>query len=526
MTQRRQSVLLCNGQSGYRTLLAAEIRVLSKTDGLVEYIASDETIDSYREIVRADGWRFDLFKKNSPFVDTHDYSTIGKLLGNVVDWRVDKQKRQLVETVKWAKDVEKNTLAQLGWEMLVAGFGPKAVSVGFIPASYVTKWDSDLTAWRDQLDNLGLHEEDGVRVIYIEQQQIELSACILGANPNALQMARKAFEAGVLNKREFYFLQTARTAPQFQVPFKPQQTITPTMKKNLNNQLKRIAGNFDKTDPNSGDLSQPRLLSTDLLSLGTSIQRTLENPERRLLLNALGRRLMNAKLNADQEQCLKAQSEDSGFGTSYIADDFADEIYNLLAQYGAWATLGVQIIRSKRAKFAITTAYPNAAFVLQGVPLDDDTAYAGDSFLADTVTIACLIKCAVSLFDDAEADISEHLLEMFVEAFNARLDTAVFIGNGNQDADNGGMTGIFTDDTIKAVESAAGNVALELCERDDFLNVVPADDFYQMQACLMAVASALSESALLRSKVISSIQRRVPMRATKPRAKLKTKFQN
>ena len=46
--------------------------------------------------------------------------------------------------------------------------------------------------WQQQLTALGLDETTNVRCIYIRQQQIELSACILGANPNALLMATKA----------------------------------------------------------------------------------------------------------------------------------------------------------------------------------------------------------------------------------------------------------------------------------------------------------------------------------------------
>lgn len=203
-SQGRPAVQLNNGDFGLRAALAAEIRLIGEKDGLVEYIASDETIDSYREIIRVDGWKFDQFEKNSPFVDTHNYYSIDRLLGEVVDWRVDKRNRRLVETVKWAKDVKENELAQLGWAMLTAGFGPKAVSVGFYPEQYVSRWDAQdankRPTWLQQLEALGLDEQStNVRCIYIKQQQIELSACILGANPNALQMTAKAFKAGVLN---------------------------------------------------------------------------------------------------------------------------------------------------------------------------------------------------------------------------------------------------------------------------------------------------------------------------------------
>lgn len=202
MKLRRPSIELYNGHAGFRATLSAEIRVLDDKQGIVEYIASDETIDSYREIIRADGWKFDQFEKNSPFVDTHSYHSIEKLLGEVVDWKIDKRNRRLVETVKWAKDVESNKLAKFGWDMITAGFGPKAVSVGFYPEEWVSKWEANdvnkRPLWQQQMAALGLEETSNVRCIYIKQQQIELSACILGANPNALQMTAKAFKAGAI----------------------------------------------------------------------------------------------------------------------------------------------------------------------------------------------------------------------------------------------------------------------------------------------------------------------------------------
>lgn len=211
----RPQVQLSNGQQGFRATLAAEIRVIDTAQGIVEYIASDETIDSYKEIVRVNGWDFSMMEKNAPFVDTHSYYSIKSLLGQVLDWKIDQRRNALVETVKWAKDVKENELAQFGWAMIQAGFGPKAVSVGFMPDSYVTKWDNDPTGWREELAELGLHEEDGVRVIYTAQRQIELSACILGANPNALQLAAKAYKAGAINDGQIEFVsrELARREP-------------------------------------------------------------------------------------------------------------------------------------------------------------------------------------------------------------------------------------------------------------------------------------------------------------------------
>lgn len=196
-----------------RREIPAEVRVLDSQAGIVEYVASDESIDSYGEIIRAKGWRFSRFSKNAPFVDSHRYDQVECLLGQVIDFRVDG--RRLVETVKWAIDVPSNQRARIGWDMTRGGY-LKAVSVGFQPIQMATRWDQDKTAWIQQLRELGLHEEDGVRAVYIEQEQIELSAVIIGANPNALVAVGKAYKAGVLRDDDLALLAAtlSKTTPR------------------------------------------------------------------------------------------------------------------------------------------------------------------------------------------------------------------------------------------------------------------------------------------------------------------------
>lgn len=174
-----------------RKALNVEARILSEADGTVEYIASDATLDSYSESVLPTGWKFSLFAKNAPFVDSHNYWSIEALLGKVESARVEGG--QLIERVRWAKDVDVNKLAILGWKMTVGGY-LKAVSVGFrvIKAA----WPND-TQWGEYVKQAGLSPEDSgkCRRIFVEQEQLELSACVLGANPSAVA---KAFKDGCI----------------------------------------------------------------------------------------------------------------------------------------------------------------------------------------------------------------------------------------------------------------------------------------------------------------------------------------
>lgn len=172
------------------------VRVIDEKQGLVEYIASDESIDSYGEIVCAGGADFSRFQKNAPFVDSHNYDSIGCCLGKVVDFRV--QGRQVVETTQWAIGMGKDgqdTMADWGFRMTSAGF-LKAVSIGFMPLNYATKWDSNQSAFSQALQDMNVPASAGVSCIYLSWLQLELSACCIGANANAVA---RAYKAGVIN---------------------------------------------------------------------------------------------------------------------------------------------------------------------------------------------------------------------------------------------------------------------------------------------------------------------------------------
>ncbi|MCX7869188.1 MAG: hypothetical protein N2322_04470 [Terrimicrobiaceae bacterium] len=183
-----------------RRVIHPAVRVLDEREGLVEYVASDETVDSYREVIRADGWRFTRFERNAPFVDSHRYDTVDALLGRVVDYGV--RGRQLIEVVKWAIDVPENRLAQIGWAMTRAGY-LRAVSVGFQPLDWVSRWNpSQAGQFAAVAAELGVEVQE-VEVIYLAQEQIELSAVVIGANPNAVA---RSYKSGALNDEDIDFL--------------------------------------------------------------------------------------------------------------------------------------------------------------------------------------------------------------------------------------------------------------------------------------------------------------------------------
>lgn len=226
----------------FRRSLNVEVRVLNEADGLVEYVASDASLDSYQESVLPTGWRFTYFAKNAPFVNSHNYWSIEDLLGRVESARLEGG--QLIETVRWAKDVAENKLAILGWKMTVGQY-LKAVSVGF--RSVKSAWPTD-TGWNGYVTQAGLTPEQAgkCRRIFVEQEQLELSACILGANPAAVA---KAYKDGCIRDADLasvgfdddglHFLTIAGAAAE-------EPDCTPVMRMMIEREMKRITGRTAK----------------------------------------------------------------------------------------------------------------------------------------------------------------------------------------------------------------------------------------------------------------------------------------
>lgn len=178
-------------------------KILDEAAGLVRYTASDESLDCHGEIVRVRGWRFKFFAKNAPFLNSHDYSDVRNLLGSVVAYGIEGG--ELVEDVKYALTAGKNTLADWCFAM-VRDQHLKAVSVGFVPTSMCSKWDGDTKDFLAQVADLKLDAQTAARLrcVYREQEQIELSQCIIGANPNALAKSLRtvaaAYKGGTLSE--------------------------------------------------------------------------------------------------------------------------------------------------------------------------------------------------------------------------------------------------------------------------------------------------------------------------------------
>lgn len=167
-----RTVTLCDGRPGIRGGLNVKIEQPQDVGDLavVDFIASDETLDRYDEVVTAAGWQLANYKRNPVFQNSHKYGDVIHTLGKSLTTEI--RGTALFQRILFAVDI--NPIAKLAYDLYRQKF-LNAVSVGFIPIRWET--GSDQSAYRRK---------------YLEQELLELSAVSIPANPNALQNAVKA----------------------------------------------------------------------------------------------------------------------------------------------------------------------------------------------------------------------------------------------------------------------------------------------------------------------------------------------
>ncbi len=155
-------VTLNTGAKGLRGGLQCAVKEVSGEEPVMDFIASDETLDRYNEVIRQDGWQLENFRMNPVIPDCHDYSSIGKILGKALSVSIADGK--LVNRVEF---FTANPLGQLAYDGAKGGF-IKSQSVGFIPL----EWTS------------GIGKDEPTRT-YTKCELLESSLVCVPANPGA-----------------------------------------------------------------------------------------------------------------------------------------------------------------------------------------------------------------------------------------------------------------------------------------------------------------------------------------------------
>ena len=228
--QRFNSVTLHDGRAGLRGGIAVDIgeptveqvsrdgvdRVATGDPAaILDFIASDETLDRYEEIICAAGWRLDNYQRNPVFQNAHKYGDILFTLGRalVTEVRAVAGRQVLFQRVEFA--TAHNPMAKIAYGLYKGKF-LNAVSVGFIPVRWENPdgseqgssqgcgWpqptaseevEADRPATPSSLSPLptSVSTPSGrFRRRYLEQELLEVSAVGIPANPNALVLGLKA----------------------------------------------------------------------------------------------------------------------------------------------------------------------------------------------------------------------------------------------------------------------------------------------------------------------------------------------
>jgi hypothetical protein len=220
----KRLVPLCDGRPGLRATLQTTVRAPDPAgpvplpgappapqpstlnpQPVLDFIASDETLDRCDEVIAADGWRLEHYRRNPVFQNAHQYGDILFTLGKALITEVravppatlnQQPAAFLYQRIEFA--VEANPLARIAYR-LYAGKFLNAVSVGFIPL----RWqDADAQQVgrgvpavppSGRLSTLNAQPAtQPFRRKYLEQELLEVSAVGIPANPNALALGLKA----------------------------------------------------------------------------------------------------------------------------------------------------------------------------------------------------------------------------------------------------------------------------------------------------------------------------------------------
>ncbi|MBW1666723.1 MAG: HK97 family phage prohead protease [Deltaproteobacteria bacterium] len=166
--------------------MTVKVKEDKQLDRVLEFVGSSELIDRDQEVIRADGWELENYRKNPVVLFAHNYRepAVGKAI------RVWQEKGNLRFKVQFPMR-EEYELADVLYKLYKGGY-MNAVSVGFIPKEW--EWGS---------------KEDEPRRTYTRQELLELSLVPVPANPEALVTSRgikSAEKDGVLDNDDLALL--------------------------------------------------------------------------------------------------------------------------------------------------------------------------------------------------------------------------------------------------------------------------------------------------------------------------------
>jgi HK97 family phage prohead protease len=161
-------------KAGERQYRAAEIEKDESKARTVQFIASDESVDRYGDIIRADGWDLSNYKKNPVMLFGHNSRE--PPIGTTEVW-VNNKKQLMAKATFLPEGV--SAFADEIWRIVDAG-ALRAMSVGFLPT------EAPNLIWKNDDEETGI--VTGFE--FIAQELLENSVVPVPANPQAIAAAR------------------------------------------------------------------------------------------------------------------------------------------------------------------------------------------------------------------------------------------------------------------------------------------------------------------------------------------------
>lgn len=199
------------------------------------------------------------------------------------------------------------------------------------------------------------------------------------------------------------------------------------------------------------------------------IRRVMSDPVKRATLNLIVRMACGREGDLSGAVEVLRKDLDSGNtpGSTLVNAQLLPEVYDTLATYGIWNTLGVRRLGTKTTNMPVKTVRALALWVDEAAAIDVDATKAGTTTPATVKKAGALLSISRELLQDAEFDVTADVLSDFAEAIAYRLDYSFFAGDGTADNLNGGYTGVLNAGT--AAVAADGNTSVEALDFEDFV---------------------------------------------------------
>jgi HK97 family phage prohead protease len=148
----------------------AVIKAVDTEGRTMRFVASDESVDRYGDIIRASGWQLDNFRKNPVLLFAHDSRQ--PPVGQVPS--IEVVGTELIADCLFRPEGD-SQLSDDVWRAVEGGF-LRAVSVGFTPTGPINELVDSAGNW--------------IGYEFTSQELLELSVVPVPANPQALAVAK------------------------------------------------------------------------------------------------------------------------------------------------------------------------------------------------------------------------------------------------------------------------------------------------------------------------------------------------